>query len=246
MEQSLAIQIGGVPLQLQGAQGALWRDAQERYAPFRKEQPAPFPIQVGPSEPGFDCVFRHPLNNGALEMGRERACFAGVQNVYEVDSLLRILLSHILLPQCGFLLHAATIERTGRAYVFMGRSGAGKSTLAAQSPAGSVLTDEISLLRPQPAWQAFGTPFWGEFRADGQNRSAPLAGVFALEQAPHNRAERLPGRKALAALLANTLFFAPERAARENLLRVFSDFVREIPVYRLQFTRDCSFWGTIA
>src|SRR5256885_3293464 len=87
-----------------------------------------------------------------------------------------MLLSWALLPDVGFLLHAATVLRNGKAYVFFGRSGTGKSTVAALSPLGSVLTDEISLLkRIDGQWHAFGTPFWGEFRAAGTNRSAPVA-----------------------------------------------------------------------
>jgi len=78
-----------------------------------------------------------------------------------------------------FLLHAATVVRGGKAYVFTGRSGAGKSTVASLSPAGTVLTDEISLLRFEDGeWRAYGTPFWGEFRAAGSNSSAPIRGLF--------------------------------------------------------------------
>src|SRR5437773_8348802 len=58
---------------------------------------------------------------------------------------------------------ALPIFRDGKAYIFTGRSGAGKSTVASLSPEGSVLTDEISLLRREHGmWRAYGTPFWGE------------------------------------------------------------------------------------
>jgi len=59
-------------------------------------------------------------------------------------------------------------------------------------PVGSVLTDEISLLkRIDGQWHAFGTPFWGEFRAAGTNRSAPVAGMYRLSQSPDDRIEPL-------------------------------------------------------
>jgi hypothetical protein len=104
---------------------------------------------------------------------------SGVRNEYALDSLLRVLLSWKLLSCEGFLLHAATIVRNGKAFVFTGRSGAGKSTVASLPPAGSVLTDEISLLRRENGtWRAYGTPFWGEFRAAGSNTSASFVGTL--------------------------------------------------------------------
>lgn len=238
----LFLQIGGLPLQLNGEEGLLLQAAQQRYTHFSLSSANAFPIQLGKMEGDFTPLFRHQLNESWLEQGRERACFSGVRSVYDLDSLLRILLSQLLVQELGFLLHAATIEHRGQAYVFMGRSGAGKSTIASLSLPGSVFTDEISLVRKFEAWEAFGTPFWGEFRADGQNRSAPLAGIFALVQAPHNRKEALSPREALAELLGNTLFFAPDREARERLLEIYLDLIRTIPVFRLEFRKDSSFW----
>jgi len=152
----------------------------------------------------------------------------------------------VMLQRQGLLLHAASVVRDGRAYVFMGRSGAGKSTVASLAPAGSVLTDEISLLRCTAGkWQAYGTPFWGKFRAEGQNRCAPLAGIFSLVQAPRHRLESISGKQALAALLSNTLFFMAERKARENLLGIFLELSQSVPVWRLEFQKNASFWDVL-
>lgn len=244
--RNLFLQIGGVPLQLSGEEGPLLQAAQQRYGFFSLANPGAFPIQLETAGGDFVPHFRHQLNGSWLEQARERACFSGVKSVYDLDSLLRILLSQLLVQKWGFLLHAATIEHQGRAYVFMGRSGAGKSTIASLSPAGSVFTDEISLVRKVETWQAFGTPFWGEFRAEGQNRSAPVAGIFALVQAQQNRKVALSARQALAELLGNTLFFAPDREARERLLEIYSDLIRTIPAFRLEFRKDCSFWKELA
>ncbi|GAC1630969.1 MAG: hypothetical protein NVS9B14_02220 [Candidatus Acidiferrum sp.] len=136
----------------------------------------------------FDCDFE----GAKVAAYSSSAHFFGVRHEYALDSLLRMFLSWALLPESGFLLHAATVLHSGKAYVFFGRSGAGKSTVSGLSPRGSVLTDEISLLKfVDGEWRAFGTPFWGEFRADGQNTSAPIAGFFKLVQSPENRLQRL-------------------------------------------------------
>ncbi len=136
--------------------------------------------------------------------------------------------------------------RGGRAYVFTGRSGAGKSTVAALSPAGAVLTDEISLLRfSDGAWHAHGTPFWGEFRAAGSNRRVPVAGIYALTQASGDRLERLTVKQALRALLPNVLFFSSSQHENAGLLQLIAEAAGQVPFYRLHFRRHAAFWEVI-
>jgi len=180
-------------------------------------------------------------------MGAAASEFDGVGNEYTLDSLLRVLLSMLLLPQRGFLLHAATVARDGRASVFTGRSAAGKSTIAALSPIGSVLTDEISVLRfLDGQWYAYGTPFWGEFRAEGTNRRVPVAGIYGLVQSADGRAEPVAAREAMRLLLPNVLFFARTRQERQQLLDIIAHVAETAPVYRLHFRPDATFWGGIA
>lgn len=249
---ALVIGVGGVSLKLHGMDGELRARAQERYAAFETGGSTGFPVeitqQVGVGLPEAGEAFRNNEVAGArLQLAARGARVSGVRNEYVLDSVLRVLLTRLLLPAPGFLLHAATIVQDGRAYVFMGRSGAGKSTVASLSPRGSVLTDEISLLRRvDGVWHAHGTPFWGEFRAAGQNRQVPLARVFALAQERRNRTVALAPRQALAGLLGNTLFFSADRAEREQLLRAQLSLIAAVPVQRLEFRRDETFWEVAA
>lgn len=182
-----------------------------------------------------------------MRLDSSGAEFQGVRHEYALDSLIRILLTMVLLPQRGFLLHAATVVREGRAHVFMGRSGAGKSTVASLSPAGTVLTDEISLLRfTDGCWQAYGTPFWGEFRAAGQNEHYPIAGIYTLVQSTEDRVESLTTKEMIRALLPCVLFFTPRVEANQDLLRLLLQFAAQVPCYRLHFRRDDGFWKVVA
>jgi hypothetical protein len=71
-------------------------------------------------------------------------------NPYSIDSVLRILHSLILAREDGFLVHAASAIRNGRAFLFAGVSGAGKTTISRLAPPDVVLlTDEISYVRPR-------------------------------------------------------------------------------------------------
>ena len=118
--------------------------------------------------------------------------------------------------------------------------------MASLSPAGTVLTDEISLLRFENGeWRAYGTPFWGEFRAAGSNWSAPVRGLFRLVQATENRIEPLRRLEMLRALLPNVLFFSSESEANRRLLKILGHAVDSIPGYELAFRKDSAFWEVL-
>lgn len=241
------LSIGCVPVRLQIPDEQLFDAAAERYAAFTDIAARPITIALndktapsGPADFGFE------FEGAALRAFSSSIRFDGVKNQYALDSLLRVFLSWKLLEHQGFLLHAATIIRNGKAYIFTGRSGAGKSTVASLSPQGSVLTDEISLLRREEGvWRAYGTPFWGEFKAAGSNSSAPVAGIFRLLQAPENRAVSLRPMAILRALLPNVLFFSTDIGANRHLLEIVSRAATEIEGYNLSFRKNAMFWEVL-
>jgi hypothetical protein len=245
----LAILLGQVPFVLHFPERRLFERAGQRYAAFQVPDATGLPVYLESTSPLPQAAtqFVYTLHDtSSLCLDSEAAHFRGVRHEYALDSLLRVLLSVTLLPRRGFLLHAATVVRNGRAYVFTGRSGAGKSTVAALSPPGAALTDEISLLRfSDGAWRAHGTPFWGAFRAAGSNRRVPVAGIYSLTKAPEDRLERLPVKQALRALLPNVLFFSTSPRENETLLQLLADATEQIPVYRLRFRRHAAFWEVI-
>jgi hypothetical protein len=82
------------------------------------------------------------------EPNRRRGWVRQSPNPYSIDAVLRILHSLILAREGGFLVHAASAIRNGRAFLFAGVSGAGKTTISRLAPADVVLlTDEISYVR---------------------------------------------------------------------------------------------------
>ena len=249
----LNISIGRVPLSLVIPGPHLREKALTRYREFTANSEAGLPVVLrtdaqSDARPVHDDPnFSYVLDDASLRLDSSGAEFHGVRHEYALDSLIRILLTMVLLPQRGFLLHAATVVREGRAYVFTGRSGAGKSTVASLSPAGTVLTDEISLLRfSEGCWQAYGTPFWGEFRAAGQNEHYPIAGIYTLVQSAEDRVESLTKKEIIRALLPCVLFFTPSVEANQDMLRLMLQFVTQVPCYRLHFRRDYGFWNVVA
>jgi hypothetical protein len=254
--EQLGISIGNIPLCLHISEPNLRQKARERYTRFLRDAADALPVFLNDSNIAPNCAgeddhsesqFTYIWERSSLRLQEKNARFHGVRHDYGLDSLIRILLSVLLAPERGFLLHAATVLRDGRAYVFTGKSGAGKSTVASLSPVGSVLTDEISLLKfVDGSWHAFGTPFWGEFRAEGANIHAPMAGLYVLRQAPEDRAERISAREALRSILPNILFFAHDWALTEKLLRLLAEFTAAVPCCELFFRKDCHFWSVLA
>jgi hypothetical protein len=249
----LSLTIGQVPVELRFLDPELREAALDRYAAFahgRRSGAArgalPIHLEPTPRPPAPSADFHYTHEGAHVWLKGTAAHFSGVRSEYTLDSLLRILFSWVLLPREGFLLHAATVVRSGRAYVFPGRSGAGKSTLASFSPPGSVLTDEISLLRREEnIWRAYGTPFWGEFRAAGSNCSAPIQGIFSLAKSGKNALRVLAPRAALCAILPCVLFFSSDAEANKRLLDLLVGTVAEVPCYELQFRRDASYWDAL-
>jgi hypothetical protein len=247
-QQQFELSIGRVPFRFQMSDARLFSAASVRYAAFKEVAAQPIHITLNDSSiaKSQPAEFAYEFEGALLRACSSGTRFDGVRNEYALDSLLRILLSWKLTGHDGFLLHAATVIRNGKAYVFTGRSGAGKSTVASLSPEGSVLTDEISLLRfENGVWRAYGTPFWGEFRAAGSNTSAPVKGIFRLVQAAENRVTPLRPVEMLRALLPNVLFFSAEAEGNRRLLEILGHAAEEISSYELAFRKDPSFWEVL-
>jgi len=226
-----------------------------------------------------DLSVRRESGRWVMERGDFRAewdpqCHRGwvrqTANPYAIDGVLRILHSLILARKGGFLVHAASAVRNGRAFVFAGVSGTGKTTLARLAPPDVILlTDEISYVRPKnkspksevrstdsehrstnpesqiPAFEAFGTPFAGELARIGRKVQTPLATLFLLEQGPENQIKPLREAEAARELLRHVLFFAQDEELVGMIFQTVCDFVRRVPVRRLVFTPDARAWELI-
>ena len=169
-----------------------------------------------------------------------------VSQEVSIDSFVRILYSLALIDATGVVVHGASLVRDGRAYLFSGPSGAGKTTVARLSPDATLLSDELSIVRIVDGKAVcFGTPFRGELNLAGQDRAAPLAGVYFLRQGLRHAVEALKPERALARLLANVLFFAREPDVTAKVFDIAADIVDTVPCFELSFRPDAGFWEVI-
>jgi hypothetical protein len=163
---------------------------------------------------------------------------------YAIDSVIRIILSLVLAHGGGFLLHAASAVRGGRAFLFSGVSGAGKTTIARMAPAGAILlSDEISCVRRTGiGYHAFGTPFAGELEIPGAEIAAPIAALYFLRKGSHNAIGPIQPQRAAATLLRNILFFADDAALAGQVFATACDFAARVAVAELTFRPDPAVW----
>lgn len=259
--QSVTVEIGAIPILLQPNDPKFCEVLEERYAGFVSPESEPacrFDIELDsagrPSDEDAQVSRQGAVWN--FERGDFRATWdprAGrgrirqCPNPYSIDTVLRITHSLVLAEEGGFLVHAASAIRGGRAYLFAGVSGAGKTTMARLAPPDAiVLTDEISYVRRNRAsYKAYGTPFAGELARVGANTSAPLETLYLLVQGPENYIKPVPKIDAARALMRHILFFAEEK---EMVARVFDsvlEFVSRVEVVQLVFAPDARAWELI-
>lgn len=163
-----------------------------------------------------------------------------------LNSFLRIVYSLALVQADGLMLHAASLIRDGRAYVFCGPSGSGKTTAARLSTDATLLSDELSILRiVNRRVLCFGTPFRGELAMPGVDRGAPVAGIYFLHHGPRHIVTALPPRAAMTRMLRNVLWFVAEPEVTSAIFRVAASIIDTIPSFELSFRPDPGFWGVL-
>src|SRR2546423_2459510 len=156
----VVVEIGGIPIRLRCADRDFVRQIEERYAGFlSSSNDVSFDFEIELASKGTesgDDDLRLVLDSGRwlMERGDFRAqwnpstAHGRIQqtiNPYSLDSVLRIVHTLLLAHKRGFLLHASSAIRNGRAFLFSGVSGAGKTTMARLAPPdAALLTDEIS------------------------------------------------------------------------------------------------------
>src|SRR5581483_5148141 len=258
----VTVEIGGTAIELRTRNADFGQLLAERYRGFVGTRRADHDLEIQLIEPADDRNLDRDLEvtligeEWLLERGDFRASWKPrlrrgtvrqPASPYAIDSVLRIIHSLILAERGGFLLHAASAVRYGRAFLFSGVSGAGKTTISRLAPPdATLLTDEISYVRAEAGgYRAYGTPFAGELGRPGENRAAPIAALYFLAKGPSNRLEPMSGASAARRLLRNILFFAHDRALVGRLFSTACEFVSRVSVYELTFRPDGEVWELI-
>ncbi len=213
------------------------RDGLWFYQCVAAHEPMPFCLAVFPDKGRHAHVFHRP-ETAATIVGGEWPSMA----LLPTD---QIWLCPLMADRQGILLHASAVILNGRAFVFAGKSGAGKSTtveLLRRAPCfrqAEVLCDDRIIVRKHDGhWQVHGTWSHGSI-PDVSPASAPLAGIFLLEQSRENRlVPVIDPSSILHALLAVLIRPLPTDAWWRTVLGVLDALVRESHVDIMRFDRS--------
>jgi hypothetical protein len=260
---SVVVEIGGLPIRLNCGDRDFVRLLEQRYSGYlgsAREAALDFDIALAPpGSESSDDDLAVTVEDGRWRMQRgdflaewdpstTRGRVEQTINPYSLDSVLRIVHTLLLARKGGFLVHASSAIRNGRAFLFSGVSGAGKTTMARLAPPDvTLLTDEISYVTPQEdRYFASGTPFYGELARPGANERAPIHALYLLAKGKENRIESIDDpAKAVRRLLGNVLFFARDPELVKLVFDTAIDFVSRVPVRVLTFQPDQRVWDLI-
>jgi hypothetical protein len=180
-----------------------------------------------------------------LAQGLGELTLASATLLADLEHFLRIALALIAFREGGLLVHAAGLASEGKVHLFIGQSGSGKSTVATLSPRAVALNDDLIILRPcAEAWIVHGTPFWNmeAGHREGQTASGPLHGIYRLVQDAEVYLEPISIASATAELLANCPVINGSPSHLPALLARCRQLAGAVPVHRLHFRKDGSFW----
>ncbi len=258
----VVIEIGGIPIAVHTTDAGFVDVLRRRYGNYVKSgvtSEFTFCVELVPPgtfDPDAEAEVWSQDGEWRLERGDFRAKWNPEErqgrirqsaNPFSIDSVLRIVHTLLLARAGGFLVHASSATRNGKAFLFSGLSGAGKTTIARLAPSDvALLTDEASYVsNVGDQYVAYGTPFAGEFGAPGKNISAPIAALYLLEKAAENRIVRVEPAVAIQRLLRNILFFAHDAELVRLVFESACVFVAAVPVYQLSFFPDRRVWDLI-
>lgn len=260
--EQILLRIGSIAVCIQGANAAFAASVRERYRPFLASSAEPdITLEIDlqstlARSADEDLEVRQESGRWLLTRGDLEAVFDATTgrgvvrqtaNPFSIDTVLRVICSLTLAEREGFLLHAASAVRGGRAFVFVGKSGTGKTTMMRLKPSDAIaLTDEVSFVqRNGSGYVAYGTPFYGELARPGEPCKAPLEAIYFLEHSTEIQSLRLTSAEAAGGLLENMLFFAKNAELARGVFTETCRLAERVPAFRLQFTLDQRVWELI-
>jgi len=276
-DRSVAFDLSGLSLRLDTLDEALDAAARERFSAYLCDPalaPSPLrvtvhtdsvPYYVEPERTRSEGYYRLRIVHGRglirlvtysmaawIDLGAWRAGVAFGTGSFDpqaraLENFCRVAVAWTALSRGGFLIHGASVERGGRAYVFFGKSASGKSTLARVNTEGRVISDDLTLVLPTASGlAAAGSPFRGTYEGGEPVRGLfPLAGLFRLVQDDRTFAETPPRVNAFAEFLANLPFVNEALDRYRNLFDALEAGLSAVPILDLHFTRTPDYWPAV-
>ena len=164
-----------------------------------------------------------------------------------IDYFVRAALALLAFEAGGLLFHAAGLAWRGNGYAFFGYSGSGKTTVARVSSDAQILNDDLVVLLPDAlGWNIYATPFSNPTQATPAGpQFAPLVALYRLVQDRRVFVEPIDPAEAMAEVIACSPIVSADPDRAVALLARAEQIVNAIPVQRLHFLPEPSFWAVV-
>ena len=193
--------------------------------------------------------FTAPHYTGAIDMINLDAQLnlTAPQPFEPIDYFVRAALALLTFEAGGLLFHAAGLVRRGYGYAFFGHSGSGKTTVARVSADAVVLNDDLVVLLPQADWWLMhATPFSNPTQVTPAGpQSVPLHALYRLRQDRRVFLKPIDPAVAMAEVIASSPIVSADPDRAVALLARAEQLVKAVPVQRLHFLPDDSFWAVV-
>ncbi len=268
----IGIELAGLTLAFVTSSSALATEIKRYFRQYLSDLPAQAVLFVEPKEggaadlwedadPEFDCRGDRVVQRDfaarrfpAIPGERLLSVVGGVNPEELSDSILNLLrwtLPDLLLETSAFLVHAASVQRAGRGYLFFGQSGAGKSTtvrlISEADPLAVILGDDAAIIqKTESGYWLHAAPLGSAWTKEAPvPAKVPLAGLYSLSQSAAHEVESLSVAEGVRSLLASTMMagFDSFIETRFDLAIHFASAPAGIS--RLHFRMDSGFWPLI-
>jgi hypothetical protein len=166
-----------------------------------------------------------------------RAFILCIKNPYVLKNALR-LLTIVLINKNVIFLHASSAKCINQAIIFCGPSGSGKTTLTKLLPKKfDILSDDLSIISfKKGSYYVAGDDFT---RKSNILDKVKIREVLFLKKSDRNKKVNISKAKALA-LIFSICPLTDGQKEEYNTLRKFSEFIKVVPTYILEFRNDQS------
>lgn len=158
-------------------------------------------------------------------------------NYFVLNNMLMFSYVFCLIPYNTIVMHASTIKKENKAFLFLGKSGTGKSTHTGlwlkHIEGSSLLNDDNPIVRIEnDEVFVYGSPWSGKTHCY-LNEKVPLGGVFRLKQSPVNELTKLHSSLAFASVLPSCSVMKWEYERYSQVCKMVSIMVEKVPVFLL-------------
>ncbi|MBC8494621.1 glycosyltransferase [archaeon] len=191
-----------------------------------------------------------------IEKNKEQA-YAWIKmpnSKYACGKALKMTFASILYDKQTIFLHASSIVRNNKGYVFCGEKGAGKSTIASLSDKSAVLNDETTIIQKKnKQFFLYGNPLGGEYfkfkeTLKPNSKTVKLHRIFFIKQSDSHTLSEISRANVIMELTKEEMFFkfiTRKKDEYEKVFELIKNISKEVKCNYLYFKKDKHFWREI-